>query len=125
MASSAVRIGAQLLHLMGRFGDGIYAPPMTPDDLVELEQIKRLKYAYARCLDLKLWDEIAGLFTPDAIAAYSGGGYTFEGREAIVEFLHPVDGLRDVPLEPQDAPSRDRADRARIRRRACGRSTTP
>ena len=60
---------------------------MTPDDLVELEQIKRLKYAYARCLDLKLWDEIAGLFTEDAVAAYSGGGYTFEGREAIVEFL--------------------------------------
>ena len=60
---------------------------MTPEDLVELEQIKRLKYAYARCLDLKLWDEIAGLFTEDAVAAYSGGGYTFEGRAAIVEFL--------------------------------------
>ena len=60
---------------------------MTPEDLVEFEQIKRLKYAYARCLDLKLWDEIAGLFTPDAVAAYSGGGYTFEGRDAIVAFL--------------------------------------
>src|ERR1700730_4074976 len=60
---------------------------MTPDDLVELEQIKRLKYAYARCLDQKLWDEIADLFTEDAVAAYSGGGYTFEGRAAIVEFL--------------------------------------
>ncbi len=60
---------------------------MTPEDLVELEQIKRLKYAYARCLDLKLWDEIAGLFTEDAVAAYSGGGYTFEGRDAIVDFL--------------------------------------
>jgi hypothetical protein len=60
---------------------------MTPEDLVEFELIKRLKYAYARCLDLKLWDEIAGLFTPDAVAAYSGGGYTFEGRDAIVAFL--------------------------------------
>ena len=60
---------------------------MTPDDLVEFEQIKRLKYAYARCLDLKLWDELAGLFMPDAVASYSGGGYTFEGREAILEFL--------------------------------------
>lgn len=65
----------------------VASPGMTPDDLVELEQIKRLKYAYARCLDLKCWDEIAGLFTPDAVAAYSGGGYTFEGRDAIVEFL--------------------------------------
>ena len=60
---------------------------MTPEDLVELEAIKRLKYAYARCLDLKLWDEIAGVFTEDAVAAYSGGGYTFEGRDAIVDFL--------------------------------------
>jgi len=39
---------------------------MTPEDLIELEAIKRVKYAYARCLDLKLWDEIATLFTEDA-----------------------------------------------------------
>ena len=89
---------------------------MTPEDLVEFEQIKRLKYAYARCLDLKLWDEIAGLFTPDAVAAYSGGGYTFEGRDDDRRVPDPVDGRRDVPLEPQDAPSGDRAHRARIRR---------
>ena len=62
-------------------------PLMTHEDLVEIEQIKRLKYAYARCLDLKRWDEIAGLFTADAVAAYSGGGYSFEGRDAIVGFL--------------------------------------
>ncbi len=60
---------------------------MTPEDLVEIELIKRLKYRYARCLDLKLWDEIAGCFTAEAVAAYSGGGYSFEGREAIVGFL--------------------------------------
>lgn len=62
-------------------------PRMTPEDLVEIEQIKRLKYRYARCLDLKLWDEIAECFTADAVAAYSGGGYSFEGREAITDFL--------------------------------------
>lgn len=60
---------------------------LTPDDLVEIELIKRLKYRYARCLDLKRWDEIAECFTPDAVATYSGGAYTFEGREAIVDFL--------------------------------------
>jgi hypothetical protein len=60
---------------------------MTPDDLVEIELIKQLKYKYARCLDQKLWDEITECFTPDAVAAYSGGGYTFEGRDAIVGFL--------------------------------------
>jgi hypothetical protein len=65
---------------------------MTPEDLVEIESIKRLKYAYARCIDQKLWDEIATLFTADAVAAYSGGGYTFEGREAIVDFLRRAMG---------------------------------
>ena len=60
---------------------------MTPEELVEIEMIKRVKYRYARCLDLKLWDELATVFTEDAVAAYSGGGYTFEGRDAILEFL--------------------------------------
>jgi hypothetical protein len=32
---------------------------VTPDDLVEVEAIKRLKYRYMRCLDQKLWDEMA------------------------------------------------------------------
>src|SRR3954469_7128196 len=72
------------LRRNGRCGQ---PPPMTPDDLVEMELIKRLKYKYARCLDQKLWDEIADCFTPDAVAAYSGGGYSFEGRDAIVDFL--------------------------------------
>ena len=60
---------------------------MTPEDLVEIELIKRLKYKYTRCLDQKLWDEVGECFTPDATASYSGGVYAFEGREAIVEFL--------------------------------------
>ena len=60
---------------------------LTPENLVDLELIKRVKYKYARCLDQKRWDEIGECFTPDAIAEYSGGGYTFEGREAIVDFL--------------------------------------
>lgn len=60
---------------------------MTPEDLVEIEQIKRLKYKYLRCLDQKLWDEMAECFTPDATAAYSGGKYSYDGRDAILEFL--------------------------------------
>lgn len=54
---------------------------------MELERIKRLKYAYLRCLDQKRWDDMAELFTPDATAAYSGGKYHYEGRDAIVDFL--------------------------------------
>ena len=32
-------------------------------DLAALEEIRRLKYRYLRCVDLKLWDEIADVFT--------------------------------------------------------------
>src|SRR6266513_677403 len=84
------RSGAPIMPVMSTCAmqaPGGSLPRMTPEDLVEIELIKRLKYRYARCLDLKLWDDIAECFTPDAVAAYSGGGYTFEGRDAIVEFL--------------------------------------
>ena len=60
---------------------------MTPEQLVELELIKRLKYRYVRCLDLKLFDEIGECFVEDATASYGGGAYTFEGRDAILRFL--------------------------------------
>jgi hypothetical protein len=60
---------------------------MTPDDLVEIELIKRLKYRYLRCLDQKLWDVMETCFTPDATARYGGGLYEFDGRHAIMEFL--------------------------------------
>ena len=65
---------------------------MTPDDLVELEAIKRLKYRYLRCLDQKEWDELAGCFTEDAVAAYSGGAHSFEGRDDIMTFLRTAMG---------------------------------
>lgn len=60
---------------------------MDVEALVEIEAIKRLKYRYVRCVDLKLWDELADLFTPDAEASYGGGAYSFQGRDAIMEFL--------------------------------------
>lgn len=60
---------------------------MTPTELVEIEEIKRLKYRYLRCLDQKLWDEIRTCFVPETTAAYSGGKYSFEGADAIVAFL--------------------------------------
>jgi hypothetical protein len=60
---------------------------LTPQDLVEHEALKRLKYKYLRCLDQKLWDEMVECFTADAVAAYSGGKYSYEGRDAILAFL--------------------------------------
>lgn len=59
---------------------------LTPEDLVDLEEVKRVKYAYLRCLDTKDWDGLAATLTPDATAAYSGGRYTCAGRDEIVDF---------------------------------------
>jgi len=62
-------------------------PGLTVDDLIAIEEIKRLKYKYVRCLDQKKWDDIAECFVPDAVASYGGGAWAFEGRDAILEFL--------------------------------------
>lgn len=60
---------------------------MTPEDLVEIEAIKALKYRYARLLDQKDWDGLAECFAPGATASYGGGDKALEGREAIMRFL--------------------------------------
>lgn len=56
-------------------------------ELLEIEAIKRLKYRYMRCVDLKLWDELGETLAPDATTAYGDGKLAFSGREQIVEFL--------------------------------------
>ncbi len=60
-------------------------------DLAALEEIRRVKYRYLRCVDLKLWDEIADTFTPDATADYGtpalGQPIRLTGRDEIVAFL--------------------------------------
>jgi hypothetical protein len=63
------------------------AMPLTPELLIELELIKRVKYAYLRTLDLKQWDDLASLLTEDVSSSYSDGKYTFEGRDAVMNFL--------------------------------------
>lgn len=60
---------------------------MDANTLGELYDIERLKYKYLRCVDLKLWDELAECFTDDATASYAGGNLRFEGRDAILDFL--------------------------------------
>jgi ketosteroid isomerase-like protein len=60
-------------------------------DLVALEEIKRLKYRYLRCVDTKDWDDLADTLTEDATADYGTPAYgrplSFTGRDAIVGFL--------------------------------------
>lgn len=69
---------------------------MTPEDLVELEAIKRLKYRYVRAVDLKLWEELATTLTPDAEAAFSGGKLSFHGRDEIVNFMRETLSGTDI-----------------------------
>ena len=60
-------------------------------NLAALEEIRRLKHRYLRCVDLKRWEDLAGVFTPDATADYGtpalGEPLRLAGRDAIVAFL--------------------------------------
>jgi len=60
---------------------------MTPEELCDHEDIKRVKYAYLRCLDQKDWAGLEGVMWENATASYSGGNYTYEGRTEIIEFI--------------------------------------
>src|SRR5437867_12900039 len=78
--------------------------------LEDVEAIKRLKYRYWRCLDLKLWDELGGCFTDDATADYGEGRYRFAGAEAILRFLREALGRESgsVTVRPGRDPEVER-----------------
>ena len=60
-------------------------------DLVAIEEIRQVKHCYLRCVDLKLWDDLADTFTEDATADYGtpalGKPLRLAGRDEIVGFL--------------------------------------
>lgn len=57
--------------------------------LEDLELIRRLKYAYCRCIDTANFAELKDLFTEDVSVRYVGGSYVFEaaGRDVVLEAL--------------------------------------
>jgi len=55
--------------------------------LEDIEAIKGLKGKYFRCLDSKLWDEMADCFTEDATTNYTDGQYQLQGKDSIMRFL--------------------------------------
>lgn len=60
---------------------------MTSSDLRDqIDAIKALKYRYLRCVDLRLWDELAQTLAPEVTASY-GKRLTFTGRDEVVEGL--------------------------------------
>ncbi|MCU4184191.1 nuclear transport factor 2 family protein [Acidiferrimicrobium sp. IK] len=69
---------------------------MTPQDLIEVDAICRLKYRYIRALDLKQWDEMAETLTPDAEAAFSSGRLCFSSRDEIIGFMRQTLGDADT-----------------------------
>ena len=60
-------------------------------DLAVLEDIRQLKYRYLRCVDQKLWDEMADVFTEDATVDYGTRTYgkplKLAGRDEIIAFF--------------------------------------
>src|ERR1022692_1417993 len=80
-------------------------------DLVALEEIRRVKYRYLRCVDLKLWDEIVDVFTPDATADYgtpsAGRPLQLGSRDEIVTFLRDSLGPRIITLPAPGQPEID------------------
>lgn len=62
-------------------------PARTPEELVEIEAIKAVKYRYIRAVDLRDWELLATTLTEDACARYSSGKLSFDGREAIIGFF--------------------------------------
>ena len=71
--------------------DAVLANEATLAHLTALEDIRRLKHRYLRCVDLKLWDDLAGTFTADATATYGtpamGQPLNLSGRDEIVGFM--------------------------------------
>lgn len=65
-------------------------------ELDDIEAIKQLKYRYFRFLDSKSWAELEDCFAENATSAYDGGKYSFEGRDAIMEFLRGSLGNDDI-----------------------------
>ncbi len=62
--------------------------------LQDIEEIKKLKARYTRCLDKKLWDELPNCFTENATASYRSGNP--KGAKNIAEYLKGVLGAKTV-----------------------------
>ena len=69
---------------------------LTPDDLVEIEAIKAVKYRYLRAVDTRDWELLASTLTDDATCAYSSGKISYEGRDAIIAFLRDSMPVADM-----------------------------
>lgn len=58
----------------------------TTDRRDDIDAIKSLKYRYLRCVDLRLWDELAETLAPEVSASY-GNRLSYTGRDEVVSGL--------------------------------------
>ncbi|MFL0181731.1 nuclear transport factor 2 family protein [Mycobacterium sp. SMC-15] len=59
-------------------------------NIVDIDEIKQVKYRYMRALDTKHWDDFAATLAEDVTAAYGqsmGKKQTFADRDSLVEFM--------------------------------------
>ncbi|MFP6663782.1 MAG: nuclear transport factor 2 family protein [Deltaproteobacteria bacterium] len=64
---------------------------MTPENLIEIEQIRQLKARYFRMLDQKKWDEWEKVFCADVTIDTSDDGVPIlHGRRQFRDFLAPI-----------------------------------
>jgi hypothetical protein len=77
-------------------------------DLAVLEDIRQLKYRYLRCVDQKLWDEMADVFTPDATVDYGTRAYgkplKLAGRDEIMGFFRTALGPEIITVHAAGQP---------------------
>jgi ketosteroid isomerase-like protein len=66
---------------------------MKPEDLVEIERIRRLKARYFRLMDAKQWEEWKDVFC-EGVVIVTPPAPQIEGRDAFLDFLRPI--LSDV-----------------------------
>ena len=85
------------------------------DRLVAAEEIKKLKARYFRALDTKNWEDLPGIFAPDAVfdlravnsvkrlpdgefdPPFGSEDQIFRGRDTIVEMIrHAIEGLYTI-----------------------------
>lgn len=64
--------------------------------LEDIEEIRKLQAKYQRCLDTRAFDELAECFDDDATSSYGNGSMSYDGKEAVLNFLKKVMTL-DMP----------------------------
>lgn len=69
------------------------------NELMEIEQIQKLKHRYFRHLDCKQFEAMLGLFADDSSTSYDSGRHAYHGKAAIRAFFD--DNMGDPKLVHQ------------------------